>query len=58
MYEDNQKFAVRGATKVKVSEKDFEGGNYTFDKALKTGPAVFKEYATQLWKKNILENWE
>ncbi len=58
MYEGNQKFAVRGTNKVKVSENKFMGGDYFFDDSFKTSPEAFREYAKQLWQKNILETWE
>lgn len=58
MYENGKKYAVRGTTKVKVSEKDYEGGNYNFDPAFKAAPAVFKNYAKALWQKNVIETWE
>ncbi|MEP7318632.1 MAG: hypothetical protein ABI921_07815 [Panacibacter sp.] len=58
MYEGNKKFAVRGTNRVKYSDKDYTGGEYTFDEAFKNGPAIFKQFATQLWKKNINETWD
>ena len=57
MYENNKKFAVRGTTKVKPSDK-YEGGEYNFDEAFKNGPEVFRQYAMQLWNKNVTETWE
>lgn len=57
MYEGNKKYAVRGTNKVKLSAKDYIGGNYTLDEAFKTGQESFRLYALQLWKKNILETW-
>ena len=58
MYEDSQKFAVRGTNRVKLSANKFMGGEYSFDDAFKTGPEPFREFAKQLWQKNILETWE
>lgn len=55
MYEDNKKHAVRGTSKVKVSEKDYTGGEYSFDEAFKKVSPPIREYAKQLWKKNIME---
>ncbi len=49
---------MRGTNKVKVSEKDYMGGEYKFDDTLKKAPQVFRQYAEQLWKKNILETWD
>jgi hypothetical protein len=58
MHEGNKKYAVRGTAKVKVSDKDYAGGEYTLDQALKAGPDLFKQYALQLWKKNIMKTWK
>jgi hypothetical protein len=58
MFEAGNKYAVRGTNKVKVSENDYMGGEYKFDDALKKAPQVFRQYAEQLWKKNILETWD
>jgi hypothetical protein len=58
MYEGSKKYAVRGTNRVKVSAKKYEGGAYTFDDALKKGATVFRAYAVDLWKKNLLETWK
>ena len=58
MYEGEKKYAIRGKNKVKISDKAYEGGEYTFDEIFKKGPLAFRDYATKLWKKNILETWE
>jgi hypothetical protein len=58
MYESKQKYAMRGRNKVRVSEKDFEGGDYKFDAAFTAGPAAFRDFALKLWNKNILQKWE
>lgn len=57
MYEGNKKYAVRGTNKVKISDKEYEGGSYTFDEAFKAGPESFRSYALQLWKKYLMETW-
>jgi len=57
MYEAEKKYAVRGTHKVKVSEKEFIGGEYRFDDAFATGSEIFKQYAVELWKKNLMEKW-
>ncbi len=54
MYEGQQKFAMRGHNKVKYSENDFVGGDYTFDKAFKSAPDSFRTFALNLWNKNIM----
>lgn len=59
MYEGKQKFAMRGESKVQVGiddngEKTFEGGNYKFDAAFEKCPKVFRNFAINLWNKNII----
>ncbi len=63
MYEGNQKYAMRGESRVQVGlldngEKQFIGGEYKLDEKFKKGPKVFKEFAQKLWKDNLIENWE
>lgn len=58
MYEGKQKFAMRGTRKVKISESEYEGGEYEFDLSFKKGPTQFKQFAQNLWKENLLENWK
>lgn len=55
MYEANKKYAVRGQNKVIAGGVNYGGGKYTFDQAFLSGPAVFRDYALQLWKKNLME---
>jgi hypothetical protein len=57
MYEGGKKFAARGTAKIRVSDKDYSGGQYAFDDAFKNGPDVFRQYAEALWKKNLLQDW-
>ena len=57
MYQGPQKFAIRGHNKVKVSEKEYAGGEYKVDKAFSEGPAVFREFAVKMWNKNIMQEW-
>lgn len=58
MYEGNQKFAMRGHNKVKVSASEYIGGDYKFDEAFSAGPVAFRDFALKLWNKNILQKWE
>lgn len=58
MHESDKKYAVRGENKVRLSEKEYVGGEYTFDEAFKKGPELFRQYAITLWKKNLLETWK
>jgi hypothetical protein len=57
MYQGQQKYAVRGQNKVQVSDKEFYGGDYKFDKAFADGPKEFLEFAKKLWNKNIMQTW-
>lgn len=54
MYEDKQKFAMRGQNKIKFSPGQFIGGEYKFDEAFAKGPAVFRDYAKKMWKLHIV----
>jgi len=54
MHEAGSKYAVRVTNRVKVSETDVMGGEYKFDEAFKKAPQAFRQYAEQLWKKNII----
>jgi hypothetical protein len=58
VYESNKKYAIRGRTKVQLSQKDYDGGEYSFDESFKKAPTSFKEYGKKLWAKNIKETWE
>ncbi|THU39764.1 hypothetical protein FAM09_11635 [Niastella caeni] len=58
MYEGAQKFAMRGHNKVRVSATKFNGGDYKFDEAFNAGPKAFRDFALQLWNKNIMQVWE
>lgn len=55
MYEGKKKYALRGRSKVIVG-KEQDGGDKTFDYAFKNGSVVFRQYATKLWDKYVLEN--
>ncbi|WP_136667995.1 M949_RS01915 family surface polysaccharide biosynthesis protein [Flavobacterium sp. H122] len=62
MYEGKQKYAMRGENKVQIGVDDngketFEGGKYIFDTVFEKGPKVFKDYALNLWNKNVFEKW-
>lgn len=57
MYQGQQKYAIRGQNKVQVSDKEFYGGDYKFDKAFADGPKEFLEFAKKLWDKNIMQTW-
>lgn len=57
MYQGQQKYAIRGQNKVQVSDKEFYGGEYKFDKAFADGPKEFLEFAKKMWSKNIMQRW-
>lgn len=58
MYEDNKKFAVRGTTRIQVSEKEYSGGDFSFDDAFKKAPLAFRQYAEKLWSQYKEETWD
>lgn len=58
MYQGQQKFAMRGQNKVKMTETEYFGGEYKFDKTFNEGPKEFRDLALKLWNKNSVENWE
>mgnify|MGYP000961831749 CR=1 FL=1 len=62
MYQEQQKFALRGQNKVLVGVNDqgvkhYDGGDYEYDKAFAGGPKEFLEFAEKLWSKNIMQTW-
>lgn len=57
MYEGNQKHAMRGQTKVKISEKEYVGGTYKFDKVFENSSDAFKNFAKKLWNTHVNQNW-
>lgn len=58
MYQGQLKYAMRGQNKVQISDKEIIGGDYKFDKAFIDGPTAFKDFAKNLWNKNIMQTWE
>jgi hypothetical protein len=54
MHEGAKKYAIRGTKKVRISDKAFDGGKYTFDDAFKGGAEMFRQYAMDMWKKNLM----
>lgn len=53
MYEGKQKYAMRGTSKVRVSEKEYMGGEYKFDKAFEASTAAIKSLPSSFGK-NLL----
>ena len=58
VYEGTQKYAMRGHTKVRISETEYEGGEYAFDEPFKKAPEAFRKYALKLWQKNLMQKFE
>ncbi|MES2328006.1 MAG: hypothetical protein V4539_00295 [Bacteroidota bacterium] len=58
MYQDNKKFALRGATRVKVSASEYRGGDYTLDEAFKNASPEIRQYAENLWMLHKVETWK
>lgn len=56
MYQGTQKYTIRGRSKVYLNCMKSEGGEFKFDKSFNEGLKVYKEFATKLWKKNIVQN--
>jgi hypothetical protein len=54
MYEGKQKYAMRGQTKVQISEHDYFGGNYTMDPAFQKASRTFQDFGAALWKKFVM----
>lgn len=54
MYEKGVKYAVRGKSRCRISDNQYEGGSFTPDKAFKKGPKVFLNYAVTLFTENIM----
>ena len=54
MYEGQQKYAIRGVSKVAIGTKEFTGGEYKCSQSFVEGPKVFLDYALCLWNKNII----
>lgn len=62
MYEGNQKYAMRGETKVSAGIDDngnpmYYGGEYTVDSAFTNGSPAFLEFAKKMWDENLIETW-
>lgn len=55
MYQGQQKYAMRGRSKVELSKNQYEGGEYKFDLAFINGPDKFRKFAKRLWDNNIME---
>jgi hypothetical protein len=57
MYEGQKKYAMRGKTKVNLSETETLGGEYKFDNAFINGQSIYRNFAKNIWSKNVNETW-
>jgi hypothetical protein len=57
MYEGQKKYAMRGKTKVNLSETETLGGEYKFDNAFINGPSIYRNFAKYIWSKTVNETW-
>ncbi|MEP6928357.1 MAG: hypothetical protein ABI850_00030 [Flavobacterium sp.] len=61
MYEGKEKYAMRGENKVLLETSEgkekFIGGEFKFDANFEKAPKIFKEFALNLWNKNIMQKW-
>jgi hypothetical protein len=55
MYQDKQKFAMRGKSKMIMPENQPYGGEYTFDSSFKASAKAFRDFAQKLWNTNVTE---
>ena len=51
MYEGQQKYALRGETRIQMTKSAHMGDAYTLDAAFGAGPAEFTSFAKGLWEK-------
>lgn len=55
MYEGSTKYALRGTTRERTSETEYEGGQFTVDPSFEQAPRPFIEFARAQWKSLIVE---
>ena len=53
MYEGQQKYAMRGNSKVRINENEYTGGDYIFDEAFLNSPEVFRTHAKSKWDSQL-----
>lgn len=58
MYEGKKKYAMRGQTKINLTETEKLGGEFKFDNAFLNGQSIFRNFAKNIWSKNVNETWE
>lgn len=55
MYEGSTKYALRGESRVRVSETEFVGGDFSADPAFDKAPKAFLEFARKRWRELVVE---
>lgn len=55
MFEGDKKYIVSGHNKIKISDKEYQGGDFILDKNFLKSKREFKIYANNLWVKNIFK---
>ncbi len=53
MFQNAQKYAMRGETKIDWGDGTFDGGSYKLDDAFKASPEVFQNFAKSMWNNHI-----
>jgi hypothetical protein len=53
MFQNAQKYAMRGETKIDWGDGTFDGGTYKLDDAFKASPEVFQNFAKSMWNNHI-----
>lgn len=57
MYEGIKKYAIRGLNRIKMSENEFIGGQYTLDNNFKNGNSLFRKFGIELWETHKNKTW-
>lgn len=57
MYEEKKKYAIRGTSKVTAGPEGTIGGELQPDAAFKSGPPIFRTFATRLWNKHVEDKY-
>lgn len=55
LYEGSTKYAVRGQTRERVGEHEYEGGKYTLDPSFEQAPRPFLQFAQAQWKALVVQ---
>jgi hypothetical protein len=56
MFQNGQKYAIRGNSLMDLGNQDIYGGDYKMDEAFSSGPSVFRDFAKSMWKDHIEGN--